>query len=66
MKMVFNDAMERDSGPRKDHGGRKVCCEVFFKGTLIFHMVINILKFTCFRDTFKSIIVRRHIINEPR
>ena len=32
---------------------------------LIFHMVLYILKCTCFRIIFKLIIVRRYIINEP-
>ena len=33
---------------------------------LIFHMMLSyILKCTCFRATFKLIIVRRYITNEP-
>ena len=32
---------------------------------LIFHMVLFIFKCTCFRATFKLIIVRRCITNEP-
>ncbi len=32
---------------------------------LIIHMALHIVKFTCFRVTFKLIIVRRYITNEP-
>ena len=32
---------------------------------LIFHMMLYIFKFTCFRVTIKSIIVHHYIINEP-
>ena len=30
-----------------------------------FHMVLHIVKLTCFRVTFKLIFVRRYITNEP-